>query len=144
MITFKEVLGHISINDVSIKEQQNIDELLKSVNIVLAAYDAHLGRHWPAHVTSGYRTLQDHLRIYAAKGIFDKAKIPMASRHLTGNAVDILDEALGLTKWLQTPEGAIVLDKANLFCESGNKNWWHAQRLPFASYKPGGTRWFKP
>ena len=144
MITFKEVLGHVSINDISIREQQNIDELLTAVNSVLAAYDAHLGRHWPAHVTSGYRTLQDHLRIYAAKGIYDKSKIPMASKHLTGNAVDILDESLELTKWLKTPEGAIVLDKAQLWCEDGNKNWVHFQRQPFASYKQGGTRWFKP
>ncbi len=39
-------------------------------------------------VTSGFRSMADHLRIYAAKGITDKRKIPMGSFHLKGLAAD--------------------------------------------------------
>jgi hypothetical protein len=55
---------------------------------------------------------------------------------------DIGDPGLAITTWLKAnPE---ILEKAGLFCEDGNDDWIHFQNKPFGSYKPGGTRWFKP
>lgn len=136
MITFKEILGNVTVNDVSIKEQQNIEELLKRVN--------KLRQFWgkPMIVTSGYRTMQDHLRIYSQKGITDKKLIPMQSKHLQGLAVDFADPKGALYDYLLLDPQ--VLEECDLWAESGTKGWVHVQCVPFASYKPGGTRWFKP
>ncbi len=138
MIAFKEILGHTAINDISIKEQQNIDDLLKRINIIRDAWAQ------PMIVTSGYRTLQDHLRIYAAKGITDRSKIPMQSKHLTGNAVDIADPHGELYLWLHLQPGIAALDTANMWCEMRTTGWAHFQRLPYGSYTAGGSRWFLP
>lgn len=118
-------------------------DLLIKVNIIRAKWNKAMIS------TSGVRTLADHLRIYKEKGITDQSKIPMKSSHLETvtdrAAVDISDPSLALTKWLKdTPEGRAALDEANLFCEDGNANWVHFQNKAFGSYKPGGTRWFKP
>jgi len=118
-------------------------DLLTKINIIRAAYGK------VTTPTSGVRTMADHLRIYAAKGITDRNKIPMKSKHLEtitdAAAVDIADPDLALTKWLKnTPEGRAAADKADLFFEDGNANWLHAQNKPFGSYVKGGTRWFKP
>lgn len=42
----------------------------------------------PMRITSGFRSMADHLRIYAQKGITDKRRIPMQSWHLKGLAAD--------------------------------------------------------
>lgn len=90
-------------------------------------------------VTSGLRTMEDHLRIYREKGITDPAKIPMKSKHLIGAAVDIYDPGLEITKWLKEDESAKLI-AAELWCEEGNKNWVH-----FQIYSPAsGHRWFYP
>ena len=90
-------------------------------------------------VTSGLRTMEDHLRIYAAKGITDTSKIPMKSKHLYGQAVDISDPDLELTAWSKENNSQRLID-AGLWCEEGNSNWTHFQILPPKS----GNRWFLP
>jgi hypothetical protein len=139
MISLNEMLCGVKWEDIPAEHQANLEITLNKVNMVRAAYNKAMTP------TNSYRTMKHHLEIYAAKGITDQSKIPMKSNHLFGNACDIADTGLLLTKWLkETPEGKKVMEDANLFCEDGNSNWVHFQTVPFGSYKPGGTRWFKP
>lgn len=132
MLTMSEFLGKAKFEDQSPEVQQNLSTLLKRTNKIRTAWGK------PMTVTSGLRTMEDHLRIYAAKGITDVSKIPMQSRHLTGRAVDISDPKLELTAWLKlNPEH---LENAELWCEEGNKNWVHFQTVAPLS----GKRWFLP
>lgn len=137
-ISFKEVIKNVSLSDIPHQHQVNIDELLKRVNIIRAAYGK------PMNVSSGYRSLQDHLRIYSQKGITDQNKIPMASAHLSGQAIDIADPKGELQAWIKAnPQ---IIEQADLYLEdfSATPTWVHLQIRPFKSYKPGGTRFFKP
>lgn len=137
-ITFKEVQGRHNVADIPIAHQHNIEELLKRINILRAAYGK------PLRVTSGYRSMQDHLRIYSQKGITDKSKIPMGSQHLYGCAVDFADPKGELQAWiLANPQ---VIEQADLYLEDfkATKGWVHCQWKPFRSYKAGGTRFFMP
>lgn len=132
MISMKEILGKYDLEKCNDTQKANLPILLERVNKVRSEWGK------PMIVTSGLRSVEDHLRIYAAKGITDTSKIPMQSRHLTGRAVDIADEGLVLTKWLK--DNPKVLETAELWCEEGNKNWVHFQIVPPLS----GKRWFLP
>lgn len=134
MISFNELLGKHSISDVPLAIQQNMDALLKAVNVIRAAWSK------PMTVTSGFRDWNDMLRIYRAKGVKDD-KIPRGSAHLSGLAVDISDPDLAITHWLKTdPHAIVLLEQQGLYCEEGNSNWVHLQLRASAS----GNRWFKP
>lgn len=128
-----ELLMHkYKLEDQSQEIQDNLATLLSRVNEIREAWGK------PMAVTSGLRDMADHMRIYAAKGITDPAHIPMKSKHLFGQAVDVFDPDLELTQWLKdNPEH---LEDAMLWCEEGNKNWVHFQILPPGS----GNRWFLP
>ena len=91
-------------------------------------------------VTSGYRSMEDHLRIYRKKGITDKAKIPMKSKHLFGQAVDIADSDGKLKEFLK--KNVSLLEENGLWCEDFDhtKTWVHFQIVAPAS----GKRFFIP
>lgn len=134
MISFKEILGKYTIDDLTANQEWNIEDLVKRVNIIREAWGK------PMQVTSGFRTPMDQIRIYSAKGIAAD-KIPMGSAHLRGQAVDIYDPTLQLTEWLKSDKTGITkLEEAGLYCEDGNSNWVHFQSCSPAS----GRRWFKP
>lgn len=133
MISFKEVIKGTMISDIPIVHQQNIQELLKRVNVLREAWGK------PLIVTSGYRTMQDHVRIYSQKGTVDLSKIPMRSQHLIGCAIDLYDPDLAFTKWLKEDNSKRLVE-AGLYAEEGNSNWCHLQM-----YAPrSGRRWFLP
>lgn len=123
--------------DVSDEQQANLDILLVRVNKVRARWGK------PMTVTSGLRTMEDHLRIYREKaeaaGVpFNESKVPMSSKHLKGEAADISDPDLSITAWLKADSS--ILEDAELWCEDGNADWVHFQILAPGS----GNRWFKP
>jgi uncharacterized protein YcbK (DUF882 family) len=133
MISMEELLNKkYKLEDQSLEIQGNLKTLLVRVNKIRVLWGK------PMTVTSGLRTMEDHLRIYKAKGITDVSKIPMKSKHLYGQAVDISDPVLALTAWLKKDK--TILEKAELWCEEGNKNWVHFQIVPPKS----GVRWFLP
>ncbi len=133
-ISFIQLLSGNPIADVPMLHQQNLQELQKRVNIVLAEYNAQ-----SYIITSGYRTLQHHLEIYSRKGL-KPPNVPMNSAHLTGEACDIYDPDLHLTDWLKNDRiGCTMLQKHDLYCEEGNKDWVHMQTR---ASKYG--HWFKP
>lgn len=132
MITYKEMFKRPT--NVSSEIKANIEKLLIAVNKMRLAYGK------PLQVTSGYRSLEDHLAIYAAKGIIDQSKIPMQSNHLKGLAVDLVPLS-GSVKEFQDWIIKNYADK-DLYFEDFeySKSWVHAQ-LPAPK---SNNRFFKP
>lgn len=144
MISFKELLGKNLISDVPINHQQNGQELLKRLNVIRKEYGK------PMTVSSGYRSRNDHERIYAkinsdreAKGL-TKITVPYGSQHLIMAAVDIADPKQELQQFCLA--NIPLIESVDLYLEdfSATVNWCHFQLFPFKSYKPGGIRFFKP
>lgn len=77
-------------------------------------------------VTSGFRNISDHYRIYRAKGI---TAPPMGSKHLTGQAADISDPFGILMAWLKSCSEEF-LEPFGLYFEKGIVDWIHAQSAP--------------
>lgn len=123
--------------------QVNLMILLEKMNKIRDAWGK------PMIVTSGFRSMEDHLRIYKEKAKregkkFDQSKVPMGSMHLKGAAVDISDPKGELAKWCRDNEK--LLESIGLWCEDTNytKGWVHLQTSPYGSYKPGKSMFFKP
>ena len=133
MISMDELLKGANLSDQTPEIQANLATLLERVNNI------RIGWGMPMTVTSGLRTREDQIRVYAAKGITDESKIPWGSQHLHGAAVDIYDPGLKLTAWLKENDSQRLVD-AQLWCEEGNSNWVHFQIYPPKS----GNRWFLP
>jgi uncharacterized protein YcbK (DUF882 family) len=133
MISLKELLGKYEFVDLPKEHQDNILDLLYKINKIREAYGK------PMIVTSGYRSMEDHERIYKAKGV-DSSKIPRKSKHLSGLAVDIADPKQELQKWCLM--NVDKLESIGLWCEdfSATKNWVHLQIAPPGS----GKRFFIP
>jgi len=131
MITREEILGGKKCPS---ELENNLSELLLKINKVRALYGL------PMVVTSGFRSMEDHIRIYKNKGITDKSKIPMKSKHLFAQAVDISDPDKKLQKWIK--DHIKEMEEIGLWFESfdATPNWVHFQILPPAS----GNRFFKP
>lgn len=136
MISKKELLSN-QIDDIGLLEpsiQENLNILLKKINVIRTAWAK------PMIVTSGLRTMKHHLDIYARKGITDPNRIPMKSKHLFGQAVDISDPKQELQKWCK--QNISLLESTGLWMEdfSATKNWCHFQIVPPKS----GNRFFMP
>lgn len=134
MISMKELLDGAKLQDLPSKSQENLLILLERINKVRTAWNK------PMTVTSGFRTMEHHLEIYAKKGIKDPKKIPMKSKHLYGEAVDIYDPKQELQRWCKKNEQLLI--EVGLWMEdfSATPNWCHFQILPPKS----GKRWFLP
>lgn len=135
-ISFKEMLGDNNINDVPIAHQHNMEKTLICVNKLREAWGK------PIVVTSGYRSLQHHLEIYSKKGITDRSKIPMQSKHLSGLAVDLSDPDGSLYKWAYNNQDKLT--EWGIWCERDTKGWLHCQSVPYGSYNEGKSRFFYP
>ena len=154
MMTLKEIIhADIDPNKLDPRKLAQCQDLTTKLNIIRQAWGK------PMLSTSGVRTWEDHVRIYKdlankkqypfIDGVFDLSKVPKSSKHLDiitdCAAVDIDDSDHELKNWLiKDPKGQVALEAANLFCENDNVGRVHFQNKAFASYKPGGSRWFKP
>lgn len=136
MITLSELLKYGSCSN-SI-HLDNLNQLLKKVNKFRTLYNQ------PMIVSSGYRTMEDHLRIYAEKGITDKKKIPLRSKHLTGQAVDFYDSSKKLKKFIL--ENLDDISAIGLWLEDfkATPNWVHIQSTPYSSWHEGKSIFFIP
>lgn len=118
--------------------QVNIDELLLKINKVRDVWAL------PMIVTSGLRTMEDHIRIYKdlakQRNVpYDQSKVPMGSRHLSGQAVDIADPTGALYDWCRQNEK--LLETIGLWCEEKDDQ----KRVHFQTVPPkSGKRFFKP
>lgn len=134
MVTLKE-LGF----DENLPEEHkaNLKRLCESINKLRTAYGK------PLKVTSGYRSMSHHLKIYELKGIKDPSKIPMQSRHLIGLACDLapISESIkSFQEWII--ENVELMAEIGLYFEDFSKTptWVHAQIVPPKS----GKRFFMP
>ena len=135
MITMEELLSNqCKFDECDESQQENLKILLDKINQIRTKWGK------PMTVTSGLRTMKHHLEIYAAKGVTDPAKIPMQSKHLYGQAVDIADLDGSLKKWVDS--NVSLLEDAGLWCEafSSTPTWVHFQIIPPKS----GNRFFIP
>lgn len=134
MIEMSEILKDKKLVDQSHIVQDNLEDLLERINKIRVAWGN------PMIVTSGLRTREDQIKVYAAKGITDESKIPFGSAHIKGCAVDILDPEKKLQEWCKDNES--ILEEVGLWCEdfSATKNWVHFQIYAPAS----GKRFFNP
>ena len=134
LITEIEILRDVKREDIPQDHQDNLVVLLERINKVRYAYSR------PMKVSSGYRSMADHLRIYAAKGVTDESKIPMKSSHLKAAAADISDPKQELQKWCI--DNVSKLEEIGLWCEAftATPNWVHFQIFAPKS----GNRFFNP
>lgn len=137
--------SYFSINEInktgsllSITQQNNINNLINSLNIVRRAWGK------PMVVTSGFRSLDDQFRIY--RNLFEQRKapfnnvpagakfedykdrVPTGSAHLSGEAVDINDPSGSLYTWLNNNQH--ILELAGLYMEANTYGWVHLQTRP--------------
>lgn len=138
MILMSELLKGKKLEDLSPEVQTNLNQLLVAINKVRTLYGH------PMIVTSCVRTMEEHLAIYAKKGITDKSKIPMKSKHLFGQAVDIADADGKLKEWCLANEQ--TLKEVGVWMEAfhATPTWVHFQIVPYGSYHEGSSLWFNP
>lgn len=134
MITLKELNPKSSL--LTEEQRANLDTLLERINIIRSKWGK------PMVPTSGFRTLEDHKRIYrelAQQRGVSNIRIPMGSQHLKGAAVDIYDPDGSLFRWCKANEQVLV--DAKLWCEEQDDQ----PRVHFQIFPPAsGKRWFKP
>lgn len=140
-ISMKELLGSTAnISDVPIAHQHNLEDLKEKLNKVRETYAK------PMPINSGYRSEQDHKRIYSEinarrrKQGLKELTVPMGSRHLCGQAADVADPKQELQKWCL--ENLKLLEEIGLWMEdfSATKTWVHFQSIQPKS----GKRFFLP
>lgn len=140
-ISLKEIIKDVNFSSLPKPTQDNLMTLLERVNKVRDAYGKAMV------VSSGLRTMEQHLAIYKAKGITDQSKIPMKSRHLIGAACDFSDSKKELQEWCKKNESllkTIGLWMENFDYTSKPNAWVHFQCLPYGSYVDGKSLWFVP
>jgi LAS superfamily LD-carboxypeptidase LdcB len=137
-ISWSEMLGSKKLADLPKDHQSNLQILFDRINKVREKYGKSMT---PSSV---YRSLAEHLAIYAKKGITDQSKIPMKSKHLFGQAIDIADPDGKLKEWVKANEAWLL--ELGLWCEhyEDTIGWCHFQIVPYGSWKPGKSIWFKP
>jgi len=139
MISINELLSGNKLESQTQEIKNNLNELLEKINKIRASWGN------PMTVTSGLRSKEHHIQVYEniakKKGIiFDISKVPMGSRHLSGQAVDISDPNRELQAWCLSNQP--TLESIGLWMEdfSATSNWCHFQTVAPKS----GARFFKP
>lgn len=135
-ITMSEILKDKKFEEQDGAVQANLLILLEKMNKVRELYNK------PMKITSGLRTKEDQIRVYAQKGIIDLSKIPMKSKHLAGAAVDVSDPSGELNLWCK--ENEETLRELGIWLETRQGNWQHFQVLPYGSYTPKKSIFFNP
>jgi len=134
-ITLTDLLCGNDWTKCSPEQQTNALELGKAIN---AFFDV-----CPIKpvVTSGFRSPEHHINIYKKKlgKNFDIKKVPMKSKHLSFQAVDIADPDGSL--WAYCQNAVPLLDKLGLWLEDDPAT----PRVHFQIVPPlSGKRFFKP
>jgi uncharacterized protein YcbK (DUF882 family) len=138
LVTLNELLKGSKLESIPVEHQANIKELHKRINLIREAYGK------PMVVTSGYRSKEDHTRIYKELAVkrnvqFDENKIPWGSQHLKGAAVDISDPDGKLYEW--TEQNTKLLEQVGLWCEVKDDQ----RRVHYQTFPPkSGKRFFSP
>lgn len=134
------LMGRVKLTELSAEIIGNVNTIVPRVNDILEKFCEE------RKVSSGFRTMKDHKRIYEEKNAKRKAQglpelpVPMSSRHLIGAAVDIEDADGKLKAWVA--KNIEILKDIGLWCEhfDSTPTWVHFQCLPPSS----GKRIFLP
>lgn len=137
-IKYEDYMGKTDFMKLPSDQQTNCIKLLQRVSSLMEEFGQ------DRSITSGYRSMEDHLRIYKeinekrTKQGLPELKIPTASRHLIAAAIDLAD-ADGKLDAFCTDK---ILEKYDLYREHPDhtKGWCHLQVLPPKS----GKRTFLP
>lgn len=140
-ITIKDLLPKdVLFEQLDADKQANLRQLQQALT---KFFDGYAG---PLIVTSGLRSMKHHLQVYAdinatraRKGLPSLA-VPMASKHLHGQAADLYDPKSLLKKW--TMANIKRAEELGLYFEdfAHTANWLHVQIVPPKSR----NRFFKP
>lgn len=161
MITSQMYFGTVNLAEVDPEHFNNAGILLFRTNKFLGLYDAWLLKRDSVlkpqthNVNSGYRTEKHNIEIYAAINARRLAHKPLPlppqpiatkSTHLYGQGIDLADPYDLMKEFILSDEGKKALEECDLYYEDFDytDTWVHLQTKPFASYKKGGTRGYKP
>jgi uncharacterized protein YcbK (DUF882 family) len=124
MISLAELLKNHKWEDLSEEYQKNLMILLGRVNKLRQMYNK------PMYVTNCFRSMDQHIAIYAAKGI-PADKVPMKSRHLYCQACDFADKDGSLKAFVKANDYQVLKD-CELWMEDGSTtiDWLHVQIVP--------------
>lgn len=137
-ISLKELLQGADFNLQTKEVQANLMVLLERINKVREKWGKSLT------VTSGLRDMANHIRIYKELAIkrgvpYNESKVPMGSKHLSGQAVDCSDPDGSLFDWCKANE-AFLADIKLWMEEKDDQKRVHFQITAPRSNK----RFFKP
>ena len=135
-------MGRAKLEDLDDTLVGNINSLVPKINQLLEVFGEY------RKVSSGIRTVADHKRIYEEKNLARKSKglneipVPMGSKHLSCEAIDLADPDGSLKQWLKTEVGIETMTQLDLYQEHPDytPSWVHLQCVPPKS----GSRVFKP
>lgn len=131
MITLEELLGRHNIDDCTVIQKTNLNNLLTKLNQLRTDWNKSM------IITSGLRNDLDMKRIYGSD------KYPHGSKHLLGQACDLKDDG-SLMLWLKE-NNSERMKKYGLWGEEGTNGWVHVQSVSMGSYnKVTDIRWFIP
>jgi hypothetical protein len=82
-ISFSELLCGYKESEIPAEHLANLKTLHEKINVLREKFGK------PLKVSNAYRSREHHLAIYKKKGITDEKLIPMKSKHLYGQAVDL-------------------------------------------------------
>jgi hypothetical protein len=136
MISFTELLCGYKESEIPAPHLENLKTLHEKISTLREKFGK------PLTVSNAYRSKAHHLAIYKKKGITDEKLIPMKSKHLSGNAIDIADPKGVFHAWCKANES--LLEELGFWLETRQGGWQHLQIVPFGSYIKGGTIWFNP
>ena len=126
----KDLLGNEKPMAIPQEHQDNLEKLLEKVNTLAERYGKKL------KISSGYRSMAKHLQIYKDKGITDQSKVPMKSKHLSGEACDLVAvDMKDFHDWIL--ENQDLMEEIGLWFEAFEYtlNWAHCQIVPPKSGK---------
>lgn len=135
IITWKELLCGYKESDIPSDHLANLKQLLEKISILRTKFGK------PLKVSNAYRSKKHHLDIYKKKGITDEKLIPMKSKHLYGQAVDLAGPNIKeFHKFLL--DNIPLLEELGIYCEdfSATTSWAHCQLVAPKSDK----RFFLP
>lgn len=144
MIAMSEILSGNSFDDQSEEIQNNLTTLLGKLNQVRSKYGK------PMKVSSGLRTMAHHMEIYKEKaekeGVpFDPSKVPLKSKHLYGQAADLVPADVDdFKQWCTDNDD--FLREVGIWMEAfdSTPTWVHQQSVQYGSFQEGGSLQFNP
>ncbi len=107
---------------------------LEALAFKLNKFEALYGK--PLTLTSGLRSMKDHLRIYAQKNAALKAKglpevkVPMSSKHLYGHGADMADPKGEIKAFVRKNKAKVQAIGLHFENFDYTKGWAHFQSVP--------------